>query len=137
MVRSSTIRRLVCTAIAIAAIGAIAEGQRRRGGGWEYRIEPPGPATNDGRFQFCRVMFRSSRYGDGGGWGVDFPRGDINISIRLSELTKAPVSFDTNKEPNYFVVRLTEPEMFQCPFVMLTEVGSAYFDEDEARGLRA
>jgi hypothetical protein len=137
MVVSSRIRRLVCAVIAIVAIvGAIVEGQRRRGGGWEYRIEPPGPTTNDGRFQFCRIMFRSSRYGDGGGWGVDFPRGDINISIRFSELTKAPVSFDRNKEPNYFVVRLTDPQMFQCPFVMLTEVGTAYFDEEEAAALR-
>jgi hypothetical protein len=33
-------------------------------------------------------------------------------------------------------VRLTDPLLFHCPFVMLTEPGGAYFDEAEAKGLR-
>src|SRR5262245_42644981 len=135
-------RRVVVAALAIVAlVGAVAEGQRRRGGGGfsddAFRLEPPGPQTNDGGFQFCRVMFRQNRYGDGGGWAVDFPRADIHLSIRFSELTKAPVSFDANKEPNHYVVRLTDPERYQCPFIMLTEVGAAYFDEREAAALRS
>ena len=47
------------------------------------------PADFDGTFQFCRVEFRTNPFGgDGGDWAVDFPRADINLSIRLSELTK-------------------------------------------------
>src|SRR5688572_11404135 len=46
----------------------------------------------DGSFQFCRVMFRGIQGGDGGDWQVDYPRADENLSIRLSELTKTPVS---------------------------------------------
>ena len=53
--------------------------------------------------------------GDGGGWSVDYPRADTNLSIRLSELTKTSISTDTAGEPNHLVVRLTDPELFQCP----------------------
>jgi hypothetical protein len=45
----------------------------------------------DGAFHFCRVWFRSDFRGDGGNWSVDYPRADINLSVRLSELT-APTS---------------------------------------------
>lgn len=92
-------------------------------------------ADFDGAFHFCRAAYRSGR-GDGGSWLVDYPRADINLSIRLSELTKARVSFDAAREPNHFVIRLTDDELFQCPFVMMTEVGAAYFDEAEAERLR-
>ena len=51
---------------------------------------------------------RRNRAGDGGGWSVDFPRADINMSIRLSELTKTTVSFAAPEEPNHVVVRLTD-----------------------------
>src|SRR5690242_13918462 len=52
------------------------------------------PADIDGTFQFCRVAFASDFRGDGGGWSADFPRADINLSIRLSELTKTRVGRD-------------------------------------------
>jgi hypothetical protein len=90
----------------------------------------------DGRFHFCRVVFRSGFDGDGNGWGVDYPGADINFSIRLSELTKTDVSRDTAGEPNHLIVRLTDDELFHCPFVMMTEPGGASLDEAEAARLR-
>jgi hypothetical protein len=90
----------------------------------------------DGAFQFCRVAYRGAANGDGGDWQVDFPRADQNLSIRLSELTRVPVSFDELNEPNHLVVRLNQPELFHCPFVMMTEVGNIYLDEKEAETLR-
>ena len=33
--------------------------------------------------------------------------------------------------------RLTDPDIYQCPFIMMTEPGGAYFDDDEAAALRA
>lgn len=121
-----------------AALAASATGAQsfRRGGRFGFGIRTPTPESFDGRFNFCRVMFRSGRYGDGGGWGVDYPRADRNLSIRLSELTKALVSVDATGEPNHLVVRLTDEELFQCPFIMMTEVGAAYFDDEEAARLR-
>jgi Domain of unknown function (DUF4159) len=90
----------------------------------------------DGRFQFCRVAFAGGG-GRGASWDVDFPRADINLSIRLSELTKSDVSRNTNADPNHLLVRLTDPEMFSCPFIMMTEVGSAFFRPQEVELLRA
>ena len=56
---------------------------------------------------------------------MDWPRADINLSVRLSELTKTPVSRGTGGEPNHWLIRLTDDMLFQCPFIMMTEVGSA------------
>jgi hypothetical protein len=89
----------------------------------------------DGAFHFCRVWFRSDFRGDGGNWSVDYPRADINLSLRLSELTRTDVSL-TNGEPNPLLIRLTDDVLFRCPFIMMTEVGSAYIDEKEAERLR-
>jgi hypothetical protein len=91
----------------------------------------------DGGFHFCRVWFRQNPYGDGDGWYVDYPRADENLSIRLGELTKAPVAHDVEGNPFYSVVRLTDPALFQCPFVMMSEPGGSFFSSDEAAGLRA
>ena len=89
----------------------------------------------DGAFHFCRVMFRSDFRGDGGNWSVDYPRADINLSVRLSELTRADVSMK-NGEPNPLLIRLTDDALFRCPFIMMTEVGSASIDDQEAERLR-
>jgi len=92
-------------------------------------------ADYDGGFQFCRVAFRGNPYGDGGGWGVDFPQADRNLSVRVSELTKAAVRLQAG-EPRHLIVRLTDDVLFQCPFIMMTEVGAAFLDGSEAARLR-
>jgi hypothetical protein len=84
----------------------------------------------DGRFNFCRVMFDSDFRGDGANWSVDYPRADINLSIRLAELTKTTISRDSSGNPKHLLVRLTDPELFGCPFIMMTEVGSASFSAE-------
>ncbi len=111
------------------------EAQRRGFGRGYQSLRMATPADSDGAFHFCRVLYRSGR-GNGGTWGVDYPRADVNLSIRLSELTKARVSFDEVREPNHLVIRLTDDELFQCPFVMMTEVGGTYLDEAEVERLR-
>jgi hypothetical protein len=112
------------------------ERQRRGGGRGGFSVRPATPEDFDGTWQFCRVAFRANRYGDGSGWSVDYPRADINMSIRLSELTKTTVGFDGPEDPKHVVVRLTDPTLFQCPFIMMTEVGAAFIDDDEAEALR-
>src|SRR6187399_824525 len=106
-------------------IASIAGAQlRREGGGYGRRsLRYAARQDFDGSFQFCRGVFRSAANGDGNGWSVDYPRADQNLSIRLSELTKAHVSMDQNKDPNHVVIRLTDEALFQCPFIMMTEVG--------------
>jgi hypothetical protein len=90
----------------------------------------------DGAFQFCRLQFRNGSQGDGGGWGVDWPRADQNLSIRLSELTRTPVSMDASDNPNSVLLTAVMPEISHCPFVMMTEPGGAFFDDQEALALR-
>lgn len=144
-----TIALILAILIATAAVGAalvvsefpIASDrervERQRRGGRGFRIRAAAPEDFDGLYQFCRVAFNGNRAGDGSGWSVDYPRADINVSIRLSELTKTNVSFAAPHEPNHVVVRLTDETLFQCPMVMMTEVGAAYLDTDEAEALRA
>ena len=109
--------------VVVLGLVAAASGEaQRRGGGRGFNLEFATAADFDGRFQFCRAAFRQNRAGDGGNWAVDYPRADINMSIRLSELTKTTVTFDGPQEPRHAVVRLTDEALFQCPFVMMTEV---------------
>lgn len=110
--------------------------EQRRGGRFGVTIPPLGPDSFDGGFQFCRIATSLNRNGDGGGWAVDYPRADVNLSIRLSELTKTHVSFDADNEPKHLVLRLTDGALFQCPFVMMTEVGAAFMNDAEAAALR-
>lgn len=132
--RRSVRMTLVALAASVALV-AVGEAQRR-GRGWGAYIRTPTPESFDGRFSFCRVATSTSTMGDGGGWMVDYPRADINLSIRLSELTRTAISVDAAGEPNHLVVRLTDAELFQCPFIMMTEVGNVYFAPEEAQALR-
>jgi Domain of unknown function (DUF4159) len=133
-------RRVVVALLVVTALasGAHAQFQPRRGGGRFGR--GMGAISNpnyDGAFMFCRIMFRNASNGDGGGWSVDWPRADENLSFRLSELTRTSVSHNAAGEWNHVVIPLTDAErLSQCPFIMMTEPGGTYFDEAEAAGLR-
>jgi hypothetical protein len=94
------------------------------------------PESFDGSFQFCRAAYQPNVRGDGGPWTTDYPSADANVSIRLSELTKTRVGRDASGAPNHLIVRLTDPELFRCPFIMMLEVGSAYFSDADAASLR-
>jgi hypothetical protein len=129
---------LLLTAVtALTAADTGAQPPFRRGGRVRYELRVPTSGSFDGSFNFCRAWVNTNRYGDGGGWLVDYPRADINLSIRISELTKTRISKTGAGDPNHLVVRLTDDELFQCPFVMMTEVGSVFFDDEEAVRLRA
>jgi hypothetical protein len=124
--------RLICILGALVlALGAAAQAQFGRGFGG---IRLATANDFDGRFHFCRLVYRGG-FGGGGSWRTDFPRADINLSIRFSELTKTKVSF-ADGYPNHLLVRATDDTLFQCPFVLMSAPGSASFDEREARALR-
>jgi hypothetical protein len=104
-------------------------------GGMSY-IKRPEHITWTSDFTFCRLAYRQAYDGDGGGWGVDYPRADQNLPIRLSELTRATVNFDEQRIPNHVVIQAIDPELFKCPFVMMSEFGSAGITPPEAEALR-
>jgi uncharacterized protein DUF4159 len=131
-------KRLIIGAAIVLVLAASLAYAQRGGFGRFYGVTEASPETYDGAFHFCRAMFRGIQGGDGGTWLTDFPDADHNLSVRLSELTKTPVSFDKRTgQPNYLAVRLTSPELYRCPFIMMFEVGNSYFDEEEAAALRA
>jgi len=119
--------------VALTAHEALAR-QRRLGVSNRYPI--PDESSFDGGFNFCRVAFQTGRLRRGGSWVVDYPRADVNLSIRLSELTRTRISRDGEREPRHFVVQLTDPSLFRCPFVMMTEPGGVAFDDNEVARLR-
>jgi len=119
---------LALLALGLAA-GAQAQFGRSFGG-----VRVATPRDFDGRFHFCRLVYRGGR-GGGGSWQTDFPRADINMSIRLSELTKTKVSFAADY-PNHLLVRPTDDTLFQCPFLIMAAPGSASLDDRDAARLR-
>jgi len=125
--------------LAVAASVAAAQFQRRGGRGGFYSFRGARFATADdfdGSFQFCRIAYTEAPDGDGGGWNVDYPRADENLSIRLSELTRTHVGMDSEQVPKHLLINLRQPELFRCPFIMMTEVGRLSLNDQEAANLR-
>ena len=125
--------------LVLAAAGAAAQfgfGGFREGVGYAApKFRPPG--LREQGFAFCKLMYGSVRREQMGmGWSTDYPFAGINLMIRLSELTKADVSLDAHGDPSHWVVRLTDPALFDCPFLMASDVGTVGFTEDEIPRLR-
>jgi hypothetical protein len=68
--------------------------------------------------------------GGGGGWLTDWPDSDLNFSFRVQQLTSLKVN------PVPISLRLTEPELFDYPFIYIIEPGLLVFSEEEAKALR-
>src|SRR5918995_345744 len=110
----------------IAVSGAVSLAQRfgvAEGAGAGIRVPPKD--FNDGRFTVCKWMFRSDRSEFSGiGWSTDYPFGEINLLTRVSELTTVPVSRDGRGNVSYWVVRLTDDQLFKCPILIGSDVGT-------------
>ena len=150
--RGRAARTLVSTVVLLTALAVAASAQRggrNRGGGRfdpgqfgrvpEGRSVPPRyppPDFEDGAFTVCKIQYTEvTREDMGQGWSTDYPYAGINLMTRLSELTKTPVSRDEAGSPNYWVVRLTDPELFHCPFTIASDVGTIGLSSEEASRL--
>ncbi len=125
---------LLVATISAAQLPQLRGGPRgggRIGGGIKWAQ----PDDFDGAFIFCRLYFDIHAWGNGANWSVDYPRADLNLSFRFSELTTTSVSRQGG-DFNHVVVRATDPLIYHCPFVMMTEPGRSDFSPDEAAGLR-
>ncbi len=90
-------------------------------------------------FTFARGVFKAGpttalspvfHRGRSIGWWVDFPDADLNLSYRLQQLTSI------RADPNGRVLRLTEPELHDYPFLYLTHPGYAILRDAETSALR-
>ena len=57
-------------------------------------------------------------------------------SVCPSSRTLRSISTSTAR-PDYVVIQATEPELFKCPFLMVTNHGRAFFTPEEVEALRA
>lgn len=137
------LRLLVAIVLLSGLVGGLSRvvvAQRIWAGGGYGRFVPPKWATPqnfDGSFTYCRGFYTSSRAEAGGsGWNTDYPGADNNFSVRLAELTKVRVKLDAAGQPDYVVVRLTDPLLFQCGMLYMEDVGTARFSEGEVKALR-
>jgi hypothetical protein len=81
-------------------------------------------------FTFVRIKYDSSGYRRGGGWSTDFRDSELNFSLRLQQLTTIKV----NPEP--IVLELTDPSLFDYPFIYIIEPGGLMFHPEEVTALR-
>lgn len=86
------------------------------------------PAFKNDVFTFVRVEYDS--YDRPRSWMTDFPDSDLNFSFRLQQLTSMKV------DPNGRILRLTDPELFQYPFLYMIEPGRIEISSAEAASLR-
>jgi hypothetical protein len=68
--------------------------------------------------------------GGGGRWAIDYPDSDLNFSYRLHQLTSLEVN------PDGLILDLTDPELFNYPFIYMLECGQLVFSEEEVKALR-
>jgi hypothetical protein len=128
---------VVLLALGMGAVAGVGYAQQIFSGYYGY-TPPRFPTANSfkGAFNFCRGMFTSNRR-EKRGWDTDYPGADINFSVRLAELTKTRITKQTNHtDPEYVVVRLTDQALFQCPFVLFEDAGTAIFNDQEVVQLR-
>jgi hypothetical protein len=135
----SRLRTRIAVMLALVAVGGGASVGQRFGvfEGAGAGIRTPPKDFSDGRFTVCKWMFRSVRSEPGGiGWSTDYPFGQINLLTRLADFTRVRVSRDTSGNVNYWVVRLTDDQLFECPVLIGTDVGTVGLSDVEVQRLR-
>jgi hypothetical protein len=85
-------------------------------------------------FTFVRIQYDSFSgqygYGPRDKWRIDYPDADLNLSYRLQQLTSLKV------DPDGKIMRLTDPALFDHPFIYIIEPGMLVFSEAEVVALR-
>ncbi len=131
---------VLCLAAALVAATTLAEPLTGQWRGYGRRGAPPrkpDEAAELGEFTFCRLQYRPVRSEWlGTGWTTDYPDADHNLPFRLSQLTTASVPYDDRKRVFHAVVTATDDDIYACPFIFASDVGTVGFTEIEAVRLR-
>jgi hypothetical protein len=89
---------------------------------------PVDPHFKKDLFTFVRIRWHSWRGGPI--WLTDYPDSDLNFSFRLQQMTSLKV------DPHPKQLDLTDPEVFDYPFIYMLEVASLEFTDEEVEALR-
>lgn len=123
-------------AVAVATMALAQSRGRSRGARRSVESEAFPSWTVDARFPrdvftFVRIEYDSFATWYGlDKWAIDYPDADENLSWRLQQLTSLKV------EPKGKVLRLTDPALFQYPFIYIVEPGDLTFRDAEVPLLR-
>ena len=129
-------RRWLRVTIAAALVVGLAAAVEAQFGRRSFVPRVATPTDFDGRWHFCRAVYQSGFGRGGGNWTTDYPNADINLSIRLSELTRTDVSMAPGGYPNHLLVQLDSDELFQCPFLLMSAPNRLLLSALEADRLR-
>ena len=135
-------RRAACLFAVFAVILAAAGGAFAQRGGYFREGSLPARfaprAMPDSNFVICRLAYTRVRSEESGiGWQTDYPYAEINLTTRMSELTKLRVSRDAEGTPNHYVVRTTDDQLFNCPMIVASDAGTIGLHGEEVERLRA
>ena len=107
--------RVLAVALSVSlGLGSVAWAQFGRSGS-SLEAHLARPDSFDGRFHYCRAVYRPNPRGDGGSWLTDYPLADIDLSIRLSELTKIARQLRRRRSAQPPDRALTSDELFAVP----------------------
>ncbi len=150
---TSARRRPLCRLLLLLlAAGAALYAQSRSWGGGGVRV-PPGartareiPSRSTGTpewehppgfeadvFTIARLRYDTAprpATARRGGWSTDLPDADLNLSFRLQQLTSLRV------DPDGRLVRPTDPDLAQYPFLLATAPGAMGLTAEEITALR-
>jgi hypothetical protein len=101
---------------------------------WEYARNFKGDVFTFVRLRYDaapRPMYQGSNgRGARGGWTTDLPDADLNLSYRLQQMTSMKV------DPNTRLLRPTDPELLDYPFVFAAAPGAMGLTDEEKIALR-
>lgn len=106
-------------------------GRRRIPSRSEFPTWQQPPHFEQDVFTFVRIQYDSfGPFGWWDRWDNDYPDGDWNFSIRLRQLTSFQV------DPDGRVLRLTDPDLFNYPFVYMAGVQRLTMNDAERKAFR-
>ena len=137
------LRRIIPAALLLMSFAALAQrfGGGFGGGGIRHSDMAPPTFPKEGEFHFVRIEYTdlpefsrgfgfASRNGRGTGWWiVDWPDSDEHFSMGVRRLTRAETG-----EPVHF--RLTDPQLFDHPWIYATQTGWWGLNNAEIKQLR-
>lgn len=81
-------------------------------------------------FSFARLVYQQGMMDDWPRWQADWPEAELHFSAGLQRLTKIDVA------PDGVLVRMSDEELYDYPWLYVVEVGSLRLSESETGRLR-
>jgi hypothetical protein len=124
-------------ALLLIATAATAQVVQRSREVTNARAVTDGFPDRPGNFTFCRLNYERTRSLPSGlGWSTDYPAADNNFMTRLGELSRVQISRWSDSSPGIAAVRASEPDLFRCPFLFMSDPGSYDFTALEVERMR-